>query len=301
MPHGQWVAFEGDQVHKCGTPVKRDTIAPRKPADTEIGEPFEPFEPVYPKISEPTPLKTAPARPAPQTGPRPVEQKKLSPPKSDPSSITPTPAPLRSPVNTSEIHSPAITTPVKRGGVVSATKNFLGGLLGSAIGLSVAAIGLLSFPLNVIMVMHFTGWSWFGSIVGVTVFSCIPVVGQIGYFVLAVMGAYQFWQADFNWRKVAYPAAQTFNVASLSMADLERFKTTVVRPALEKACKVEVLKSAGFDGKIPESVARKCECVAMEFTARLTRDDLIVYEKSGEYPVELQQRTAAEVRRACAT
>jgi hypothetical protein len=59
------------------------------------------------------------------------------------------------------------------------------------------------------------------------------------------------------------------------------------------------LKSSGFDGKLPLSVATRCECVAVTFVAKVNRDDLIAYEKSGQYSAELQQQVATEVRRVC--
>jgi hypothetical protein len=86
------------------------------------------------------------------------------------------------------------------------------GLLGSTVGLLFAAFGLLSLPLSMVAVMHLTGRSWFGAIIGVLLFSCIPLVGQIGYPILAVMGAYYLWAVNFDWQQAAYPSAQTFRV-----------------------------------------------------------------------------------------
>ncbi|MFO1109280.1 MAG: hypothetical protein U1E61_08865 [Bradyrhizobium sp.] len=163
----------------------------------------------------------------------------------------------------------------------------------------IGAFALLSLPLNVIAAMHLFGWSWFGALVGVLIFSCIPFIGQLGYFILAVMGAYYIWAADFDWQKAAYPPTKTFSISTLSQAELERFKTEVVRPGFEKECKSEALKSAGFDGKLPARAASLCECFATNFAARLTRDDMIAFEKSDRYPDGLQQRVGTEVRRAC--
>jgi hypothetical protein len=173
------------------------------------------------------------------------------------------------------------------------------GLFGSAFGLLIAGLAIFSLPLNVLAVMHLTGWSWFGALVAVIFFSCIPLFGQLGYIVLTVMGAYYFWSADFDWRKAAYPPTQTFSVSTLSDAEFQRFKTDVVRPNLEKACKEAALKSSGFDGKLSTPVASRCECIAATFASIVNRDDLMGYEKSGEYSTEVQQRTAAEVRRVC--
>jgi hypothetical protein len=182
---------------------------------------------------------------------------------------------------------------------VGAFFGVLAWLFTSAFGLFFAGLAIMSLPLNVIAVMHLTGWSWFGALVGVAFFACIPLFGQLGYLVLTIMGAYYLWSAGFDWQKAAYPAAQTFSVSTLSDADVQRFKVDVVRPNLERACKEAALKSSGFDGKLPASVASRCECIATTFAAKVSRDDLIAYEKTGQYPVTVQEQIGIEVRRAC--
>lgn len=113
------------------------------------------------------------------------------------------------------------------------------------------------------------------------------------------MGAYYLWAANFDWREAAYPALQTFSVSTLSDGELERFKADVVRRGFEQACKSDALKTNGFNGKLSERAASQCECFASNFAAKLTRDDLIAFEKSGRYPDELQQRLGIELRRTC--
>jgi hypothetical protein len=159
--------------------------------------------------------------------------------------------------------------------------------------------GILSLPLSVVAVMHLYGWSWFGALVGVLLFSLIPLVGQLGFPILAIMGGYYVWTANFDWQQAAYPPTQTFSVSTLSDSELERFKGDVVRRGVEKACKSDALKADGFDGKLSARAASQCECFATNFAAKLTRDDLIAFEKSGRYPDELQQRLGIELRRAC--
>ncbi|WKA31345.1 hypothetical protein [Bradyrhizobium roseum] len=172
-------------------------------------------------------------------------------------------------------------------------------LLGSTFGLMISVFALLSLPLNVIAVMHLLGWSWFGALIAVLFFSCVPLIGQLGFLVLAVMGAYYVWDANFDWHKAAYPSTKTFNISALSEAELERFKSEVVRPGFEQACKAEALKTVGFDGKLPARAASQCECFATNFAAKLTRADMVAFEKDGRYPDDLQQRVGSEVRRLC--
>lgn len=173
------------------------------------------------------------------------------------------------------------------------------GLLGSTFGLMISAFALFSLPLNVIALMHLFGWSWFGALVGAILLACIPVIGQLGFLILAVMGAYYIWDANFDWHKAAYPSTKTFNISTLSETELERFKTEVVRPGFEQACKAEALKTVGFDGKLPARAASQCECFATSFAAKLTRADMVAFEKDGRYPDDIQQRVGTEVRRAC--
>ncbi|WP_338835178.1 hypothetical protein [Bradyrhizobium septentrionale] len=173
------------------------------------------------------------------------------------------------------------------------------GLLGSTLGLLISTFMLFSLPLNVIALMHLWGWSWFGALVAAILFACIPVIGQLGFLILAVMGAYYVWDANFDWQQAVYPPTKTFSISTLSETELERFKNEVVRSGFEKACKAEALKATGFDGKLPARAASQCECFATNFAAKLTRADMIAFEKDGRYPDDLQQRVGAEVRRTC--
>jgi hypothetical protein len=97
------------------------------------------------------------------------------------------------------------------------------------------------------------------------------------------MGAYYLWSDNFDWQKAAYPPTLTFSVSTLSDSELERFKADVIRRDFESACKSNALKANGFDGKLPARAASQCECFATNFAAKLTRDDLMAFEKSGRY------------------
>lgn len=175
----------------------------------------------------------------------------------------------------------------------------IAGLVGPTFGLMISGFALFSLPLNVIALMHLWGWSWFSALVGAILFACIPVIGQLGFLILALMGAYYVWDARFDWHKAANPPTKAFSVSTLSDTELERFKTEVVGPGFEKACKAEALKTIGFDGKLPARAASQCECFATHFATRITRADMIAFEQSGQYPDDLQRRVGSEIRRAC--
>ncbi|KRQ00344.1 hypothetical protein AOQ73_19255 [Bradyrhizobium pachyrhizi] len=119
--------------------------------------------------------------------------------------------------------------PTKRRGIVTTVLGVITGLLGSTFGLMISVFALLSLPLNIIAVMHIIGWSWLGALI-------------------AVMGAYYMWDANFDWQKAVYPRTKTFSVSALSEA------------------------------------ASQCECFATNFTTRLTRPGMMAFETDGRYP-----------------
>lgn len=310
MPHGQWVPFEGDQQHVCDEPPPPKVAPPTKPrTPTPAPPPAEPFKPLYPKVPQdpapepqPTPLRPiSPPAPAPAPRPTPAPQQ---PRPAPPTPVVPPPAPAPQPAPTPyggapTQDAPRYPAPTNRRGMVERVLGVITGLLGSTFGLMISAFMLFSLPLNVIALMHLQGWSWFGALVGAILFACIPFIGQLGFLVLAVFGAYYVWDANFDWQKAAYPPTKTFSISTLSETELERFKNEVVGPGFERACKAEALKATGFDGKLPARAAGQCECFATNFAAKLTRADMIAFEKDGRYPDDLQQRVGTEVRRAC--
>jgi hypothetical protein len=178
----------------------------------------------------------------------------------------------------------------------------LGGLLGSALGLMMLGFGILSFPLNILAVMHLWGWEWWSAAIGVTFFVCIPALGQIGYLVLAVMGGYYLWQADFNWREAATSQTPTtFSFESLSPEKLSEFKAKQIKPNLERSCKSDAKGLAGsLDGKIPIAAANMCECYARVYVEIITKEDLVYQETHrGGYPTDFENRVKTALRVRC--
>jgi hypothetical protein len=188
---------------------------------------------------------------------------------------------------------------VHKRSIAAAVLGFLMVLFSSAFSLSFAVFALLSLPLSVLSFIHLTGWGWFVAIICVVLLASIPVLGQLGYLVLAGIGAYYLLNAGFDWQKAAYPATQTFSVSTLSESELEQFRSNVVRPGFERACKSDALQTSGLDGKLPAYIASRCECFAFNFATKVTRDDLIAYETSGQYPADVQQRLAKDLQLAC--
>jgi hypothetical protein len=297
MPHGQWVAFEGEDPHKCDSPSSKNRPHPKRNDQLPVTEPIKPFEPIYPSVPEP--LSGVPNPPPHLPQPEPQSPQPTRPDSRQVTNSERTrPAPEGSPLPTTPAEQ-SVAPPTRMPNWFRSIRRFIAGLLGSTFGLFFLVLTVLSLPLNVVAVMHLTGWSWFAAFVGVAIFSFIPLIGQIGYLILGVMGAYYIWAANLDWQKAAYPPTQTFSVATLSDSELERFKLNVVRPSFEQACKKDALKTSSFEGKLPERIANRCDCLAGAFASATTRDDLVAYEQSGEYSAETKQRIGVEVRRAC--
>lgn len=88
-------------------------------------------------------------------------------------------------------------------------KRFVGIILGSTIAIGWLFFTILGLPLNVIAIMHLWGYKWWGALLLSVFISFIPLLGQLAYAVLAVMGAFYFYQADFNWREATHEIATT--------------------------------------------------------------------------------------------
>ena len=173
------------------------------------------------------------------------------------------------------------------------------GLLGSAFGLLMLGFGLLSLPLNIVAVMRLWGWEWWSAFIGIAIFTCIPAIGQIGYLVLAVMGGYYLWQADFNWHEATDPVPSTFSFTSLSPEKFTEFKTKQMKPSLERSCKSDAKASTGMDGRIPIGMANFCECYARAAIEIVTKEDLIYQETHSGYPAGFEERIRTTLRAKC--
>lgn len=147
--------------------------------------------------------------------------------------------------------------------------------------------------------MRLIGWEWWAALIGVVIFSCIPLIGQLGYIILAFLGAYFFWQADFNWRRATTPAPGTFSFETLSQEQLSRFKSEVILPSLERSCKEDARRRAGFEGNVPVRLSNFCECFARAMVIALSRNDLIFHEKNGKYPAATEIKIEHQVQSMC--
>lgn len=142
MPHGQWVAFEGDQQHVCNEPAPPKAAPPARPRTPPAPAPTPaPFEPLYPKVPQepapsPQPAPTRPVSPpAPAPTPRPApapQQPRHATPI--PAPVTPRPAPAPQPAPTPyggapTQDAPRYPAPTKRRGMVETVLGVISGLV----------------------------------------------------------------------------------------------------------------------------------------------------------------------------
>jgi hypothetical protein len=66
----------------------------------------------------------------------------------------------------------------RRGHIMGRIKDLLAGLLGGGIGGVLLAVSVLSFPLNMLVLIRWYGLEWWTAMIAVGFLSIIPVVGQ---------------------------------------------------------------------------------------------------------------------------
>lgn len=149
-----------------------------------------------------------------------------------------------------------------------------GAIVGSTIYIAMLGLMIFSVPLNVIAIMHLWGYEWWSALLLGVFIGFIPIVGQIAYMVFAVMGAYYFYQADFNWREATRPSIKTFEISKLSAAEFDEYKKVKLHPEFVRQCIREGSEHYGFQGKIPTNVSAFCECYADVVIAVVSKEDL---------------------------
>ena len=176
----------------------------------------------------------------------------------------------------------------------------LGGIFGSAIGLAIMALALLSLPLNIVVWMRWTGWEWWSALFAAIFSQVIPGIGQIVYVIFTLIGLYFFYDAGWDWRQATNPMPKTFSIATLTPDKFEQFKKKALLPNLTQQCMTEAKNRVGVDGKVPVVTAKFCECFAKVAVATTTQSDLAYQEShQGETP-GLRERVQSRVRAECA-
>lgn len=128
-------------------------------------------------------------------------------------------------------------------------RNFVLGLAGTGIFVLFASFMVLSLPLNVVAIMRLQGWSWWAALLAATFFGAIPIIGQLGYLVLAFLGAYYLYAANFDWREAVSPMPRTISYQQLSAEEFSAYKRSMT-DVLAKDCKLEIAARNGLNGRL---------------------------------------------------
>jgi hypothetical protein len=172
-------------------------------------------------------------------------------------------------------------------------------LFSTTIGLSIAVLTFLSLPLNVLVWMRWMQWEWWTAIIATIGSMMIPAIGHITYLVFTLMGAYYMYDANWSWRLAVNPALKTFKVEDLSAKEFEVFKRQNIQPAIEAQCIEQVKTRYTLSGRIPESSARMCECIARVTVDATTQHDLIHQETLKSEPPGARQRIQRRLEAEC--
>jgi len=174
-------------------------------------------------------------------------------------------------------------------------KKFFEGLIGatSALGCLVFNILLLfSLPLCVLALMHQFGLEWWKAAIVAVVGGLIPLVGQLGYLVLTLFGAYLLIVNGFDWNAAADYSGGGRQITEMTDSEFTTYKQDVALPVLIEKCLTEGRKAAGPN--LPASAEEFCRCYAVRVLSHITKEDWKRSEATDE-----QKKLAAQDSLSC--
>jgi hypothetical protein len=171
--------------------------------------------------------------------------------------------------------------------------------MGSAAYLVFMALVIFSLPLNVIALMHWYDMEWWKALVTASALGFIPIIGQIGYVVLTVVGAYYFVDAGFDWKMATHPASKELSISELTDEQFDTFRNGLV-PVIENRCKDDTQRRFGKSGSLPVGMSGFCTCYAQTAVSIFTRADYVFQEShAGDTPSETLDRFKSAVQARC--
>jgi hypothetical protein len=169
--------------------------------------------------------------------------------------------------------------------------------MGSAAYLVLLALITFSLPLNVIVLMRWYDFEWWGALVTATLLGCIPFFGQLGYAFLTLVGAYYFVDAGFNWKLAIHPPAKELNIADLTDNQFEKFKSGLI-PVVEHRCQADAKQRFSLNGSA--ALTKFCTCYAQTAVTVFTRADYIYQQThDGAVSDDTTNRFSYAVLRTC--
>jgi hypothetical protein len=177
----------------------------------------------------------------------------------------------------------------------------VGVAMGSAAYLVIMALFTFSLPLNVIALMHWYDMEWWKALVTASVLGVIPLIGQIGYVVLTLVGAYYFIDAGFDWKLATHPAVKELSISALTEEQFDTFKNGLI-PVIEHRCKDDAQRRFGKSDSIPVGVSRFCNCYAQTAVSIFTRADYDFQQAhEGDTPIGTMDRLTNAVQARCSS
>jgi hypothetical protein len=181
---------------------------------------------------------------------------------------------------------------------VEKIRDFVLGLFGVSAFLFFAAFALLSLPLNVIAIMRLQGWSWLAAMLAAIVLGAIPIIGQLGYLVLTVLGAYYLYAANFDWRDAVSRMPQTISFQQLSPDEFSALKRAM-SDSIAKECKQELAVRNNLSGRLLPRQADVCDCLARVAVRKITAADLTTFANAKGTAEEFFARMKPEIQSEC--
>jgi hypothetical protein len=176
---------------------------------------------------------------------------------------------------------------------------FFGGLIGTLFSVAGLVISVFGIPLCMISIMHFWGWSWPVALVASCVLPIIPLIGWIGFPVLALIGAYFFISSNFDWAVATGQTPRTVEIGKMTTSEFENYKTSVLVPLEEQECKELALKKVGANGKLPVSAAQVCECFARIAVGEFTREEAGFQQAHSHTSADFDKRVQDKFMTVC--
>jgi hypothetical protein len=177
---------------------------------------------------------------------------------------------------------------------------FFAAIFGGAPYLVMMGIGIMGIPLNVISWMRLFGWEWWWALIATVIVGVIPLVGQLAFIGLALIGAYFFISSDFSWQVATGQALAVVSLSKLTAEELEAYKKNTLTPQFLDECKAEAVQRYGINGKLPIALANFCECYVRVALNHMTQNELTYQEQNGHLRSELTPAIFSDAKAQCA-
>jgi hypothetical protein len=170
-------------------------------------------------------------------------------------------------------------------------KSIIAGTPGTAGCLIVSIFFIFSLPLTVVALMREFGLVWWSAMLVAVMGAFIPLVGQIGYIILAAMGAYFLFQSGFDWETASEYRDMTAEVEQMTPEQFEVYKQKVVNPVYKSKCIAEVTRAR--NDLNASKVEAYCDCYIHKISDGVTIAEMKAYGATPEGQIMKKQKALA--------